>query len=92
MEWPDTAAKVEVGSAFFFIYLVPACSSLQRIGSVLIYDTDYQITLVSRFCLVNLKVFMLRLGKNRKHLKQLRYLDLTFFSSNHKTLINCPSL
>lgn len=47
MEWPDTAAKVEVGSAFFFIYLVPACSSLQRIGSVpIIYDTDYQITLV----------------------------------------------
>ena len=46
MEWPDTAAKVEVGSAFFFIYLVPACSSLHKIGSVPIYDTDYQITLV----------------------------------------------
>ena len=44
MEWPDTAAKVEVGSAFF-IYLVPACSSLQRIGSVPIYNTDYQIFL-----------------------------------------------
>ena len=43
MEWPDTAAKVVV---HFFIYLVPACSSLQRIGSVPIYDTDYQIILV----------------------------------------------